>query len=55
MMNNNTKCPNYIDHLENAIDRAFPVSFPRSSALLASYWAPIEADANEEYLNCEGH
>lgn len=55
-MHNNPKCPNPIDHLENAIDRVFPYGFRSDSArLIALRWDEIDADAQLEYDNCEGH
>ena len=56
-MINNPKCPNAVSHLENAIDRAFPfpVSIPRAPHRLAAHWLAIDADAQAEYENCEGH
>lgn len=54
MMNNNTKCPRYRDHLENAIDRTFPDGIIKSCEL-SLHWENIQEEATTEYQNCEGH
>jgi hypothetical protein len=50
----NKDCPNFRDHLHNAIDRMFPEGHINSFTL-SECWNDIHFDAVEEYYNCEGH
>lgn len=47
----NTNCPDYSSHSENAADRLFP----GVEVLTAEQSEAVDAEAEIEYLACEGH
>lgn len=49
--NENPKCPDYSSHSENAQDMLYPDGLPEGTW----DWEAIDALAEVEYLNCEGH
>lgn len=54
----NPKCPIHASHHENATERMFPNFYCKGfdrSAITAEQWAEIDADAEIEYMDCEGH
>lgn len=50
----NPRCPDHSAHSENARDRLYPAGLPQR-ALTSDEFDAIDAEAEAEYLNCEGH
>jgi hypothetical protein len=48
---NNDRCPDYSSHQQNAADRLYPTL----SVLSQEQDAEVQAEAEAEYLACEGH
>lgn len=48
----NLRCPDYMSHVQNVIDRLYPNVNPSS---IGAGWVVIDIESEIEYMNCEGH
>jgi hypothetical protein len=53
----NPLCPDHSSHFENATERAHPDWYTKGydRNLTPEQWAEIDAEADLEYQQCEGH